>query len=361
MAHERGAVRKELRELGLRAGEIREPVFAFLDRRGVQRTHAVNAVREEQAAVRVDQPPLAADLLGAEEAGGVELRAGQRAAVAVPILRAGLRGEFLRLLLAPGREVGERMRLAGPVLVPVLAERVYEREKRIGVRHPGGRRRVSAGGADAGDLEEVVGRRLGHEDEHLRDVRRINRTLPAGRDRVAHHAEEFSVERIVGCAAQRNLQCAGLAGAERQRAGEAMVHAVGARIIHAAMDGDRLGACVPDFERDLAEGGKVPMPARRRQSDARPGFPVAGGHAQGRRRAEFGRRHGRVGGGDFRRVEINGEIAWRRVAGGNRGRHGQARQIDHAGTQGAPFHRSHGFTGDFPSGRSPFLLDGLRL
>ena len=96
------------------------------------------------------------------------------------------------------------MRLAGPVLVLVLAKRVNEREEWIGVRRPRGRRPVSAGGADLGDLENAVLGRLVHVDQQLGDVLRINRAVAAGRERIAQHAGELSAERVLMPSRQRD-------------------------------------------------------------------------------------------------------------------------------------------------------------
>ena len=68
---------------------------------------------------------------------------------------------------------------------------------------------------------------------------------------------------------------------EREMADDAIALAVRAGIVHAALNRDRTGAPVPHLQRDIAERREVPMPVRRRQSDARPRLPMADGHDPG--------------------------------------------------------------------------------
>ena len=101
VALENEAAAEELLELRQGARKVLEPVGALVNRGVIDHPHTVNAMREEQAAVRVNQPPLAVGFLRAEKSAGLKLRSVGPAAILVPILRAGLRGEFLGLALPP--------------------------------------------------------------------------------------------------------------------------------------------------------------------------------------------------------------------------------------------------------------------
>src|SRR5579863_8502730 len=101
--------------------------------------------------VGVHEPPFAIDLLRPEEARGLELRAGSRAAVFVPTRWFGLRGHLLRFPIAIGGQIVEGLDFAGPILVAVLAEGVDERTERVGIGDKGRRRGVGAGGVDLGN------------------------------------------------------------------------------------------------------------------------------------------------------------------------------------------------------------------
>ena len=178
MAFEGIAARAERGELRLVAGEVGKPACPLLNRRGVQASHAVNAVREEQPAIRVHQPPFALHLLRAEEAGRPQARAGGPASKSVPIPGAGPAGKFLGLRLAPRLEVRDRFGLARPILVPVLAEGVYEGKELVGVLDPRRGRLVGARRANVPDVEQVVVAGLADEDDQLGDAARINGAVP---------------------------------------------------------------------------------------------------------------------------------------------------------------------------------------
>ena len=136
---------------------IRHPLEVLLaepDSRLSANAHAVHAVREEEPAVWVHEPPLAVHLLGAEEPRGLQLRTLRPAA---PLVGAGNRALPVRgepgLLRAPRLlKVLLVMHLPRPVVVLELPEAVHERQER-------------------------------------RRVERLHRILPSGGDRHAPHAE----------------------------------------------------------------------------------------------------------------------------------------------------------------------------
>ena len=216
MAFEGIAARAERGELRLVAGEVGKPACPLVNRRGVQHPHAINAVREEQPAFRVHQPPFALHLLRAEEACRLELRTSGPAAELVPVLRAGPAGKFFGFRLATGLEVGDRFDLARPVFVTVLAEGVYEGKERIGILNPRRGRLVGARRANVPDVEEVVGAGLADEDDQLGDAARINGARAARPHGVASHPKELSPQRIVPRPLQRHRQTALLPRPERQ-------------------------------------------------------------------------------------------------------------------------------------------------
>jgi len=211
-------------------------------------------MREEQAAVRVHQPPLAVVLLRAEKSAGVELRSLRPAAIPVPILRAGLCGEFLGLGLPALSQFRQRMGFSGPVLVLELAEGVNERKERGGIPGPRGRGCVGAGGADVVHLENAGLFRPVHEEQDLGDIRGIDGTRTAGGHRIAPHAKQLAAQRIIAGAPQGDLQRAALAGAERECAVDTVPRAIGSRVVNAAIQGAAGGACVFHFHRHLSEG-----------------------------------------------------------------------------------------------------------
>ena len=93
-------------------------------------------MREEEPSLGIDQPPLAAHLLGAEEAYRRKLRSARPAAILVGL------GNWTGMFLEPGvlgHAGGGKftivVNLAGPVVVDELAESVHERQKGLGGQH----------------------------------------------------------------------------------------------------------------------------------------------------------------------------------------------------------------------------------
>ena len=236
------------------------------------------------------------------------MRASGPAAELVPILGAGQAGKLFGLRLATGLEVGDRLDLAGPVFVPVLAEGVDEGKEGIGIGNRRGGRLVSARRADVPNVEEVVGAGLGNEYNELRDTARINAARAVGPCGVASHAKELSAQGVPCSPPQWHRQIALLPGLERQRVRHAMLSAIGPRIIHPAEDGDRVGVWVCEAEHDVGIGRKIPLTLRRRQGDARPGLAMSGRHTQARVGARPCCRHFCVSGGDVGSVKAPGEI-----------------------------------------------------
>ena len=164
--------------------------------------------------------------------------------------------------------------------MPVLAEGVDEGKEGIGVPSPGGRGFPAPGSPDVEDFEDVVSLGLAQEHHQLRDVGGVDAPGAAGPYRVAAHAEKFAAQGVVARALERNLQDASLAGCQGQGVGETMLGSVRPGIIHAAEEGDLVGARVPEFQRYLGARREIPMAARRRQGDPGPGLLMAGGDAQ---------------------------------------------------------------------------------
>lgn len=176
-------------ELGKRlacGGQLGEPVFPIGDRRGgAAGTHAVDAVRPEQAALGIDQPPLSLMLLRAEEPGRFELRAGQPAAVLIPFGGAGMLCQVGGLFLTPLGQIAVAVDLARPLLVHVLPIAVDHREqpRKIGRQRNRGR----AAGADIRHFEEMIGIGFGDEDPQLADAGRIEQAIARDAAGIAPH------------------------------------------------------------------------------------------------------------------------------------------------------------------------------
>ena len=303
-AHDRAAAGEKLLKLGPLAGKILEPGLPSFNGRLFLKGHAIHAVGEEQAAVRVHQPPFALVFFRAEKAGGLELRAGPPAPEFVPFFRPRPGGQVRGFGGAFGRQIGQRLRFARPILVAVLAKRVNKRKKRRGVGGPGGRRGVVAGGMNIGDGEELILLGFGHEYQQLRHVGGIHGVRSAARDRVALHAEESAFEFVVRRSFQHHVEFALLSRRQGHFPVGAMVLAIRPRIIRAAGDGDGIGTGVFDRKNNLAVRRKVPMPLGRGQGDARPVGLVSGGHLQGRLPAEPGFDNRGIGRGDIRQTEF---------------------------------------------------------
>src|SRR5689334_11626764 len=98
MALEDPCARNKRLKLRLFSGEVLKPALTLLRRCRSQLPHAVHALGEEEATVRIDQPPLPLILPRAEEAGRFEPRPRGPAAKPVPVRRARRRCQRLRLL-----------------------------------------------------------------------------------------------------------------------------------------------------------------------------------------------------------------------------------------------------------------------
>ena len=115
-------------------GQPREVVLSEADARSaVSDADAVDAMRKEEPAVGIDEPPLAVHFLRSEKASRLELRAARPAAEAV-----SLGDGRCTVLGKPGVLVGLRARelhlvvhLSRPVVVHELPEAVHERKKRL--------------------------------------------------------------------------------------------------------------------------------------------------------------------------------------------------------------------------------------
>ena len=242
MTFENIAARAERGELRLIAGEVSEPACPLVDRGGVQHPHAIDAVREEQPAIRVHQPPFALHLFRAEKAGRLELWTSGPAPILIPIFRAGQTSQVFGFCLATALEVGVRFDLARPIFVAVLAKGVDKGEEGVGIRNPRGGRLVAACRANILNPEEMVRAGLADEDEQLGDATRIDAARAASPHGIASHPKELSPELIICSPRQRHPQTARLPRLERQRVRHAVVGAVGARVIHPAKDRDRVSA-----------------------------------------------------------------------------------------------------------------------
>ena len=139
-------------------GAIQEILLAAGDLRRQPRIDAAHAERPEEVAIWIDEPPLAIDLLGAEKAGGGELRAVGPATEAVGVGdgAVGVGVEPRLLLGAGGDEIGVIVYLPRPVVVHELPVAVNEREERCGGNHLRLAGRV--GGFDAQDGKGRVNR-----------------------------------------------------------------------------------------------------------------------------------------------------------------------------------------------------------
>ncbi len=254
-----------------RGGQVGEPVAAIgdrSDRRG--RIHTIDAVRPEQSALGIDQPPLSLAFLGTEPPGGRQLRTGLPATILIPAGRTGMGRQLGFFLLAMLPQLFQGVGLAGPVLVDVLAEGVDQGEEGLVRRfHFLGR----AGGAEPGDLEDVLRLGLGQEDDHLVDQRRIDARFLAIAFGIASHAEQR-------LARQRHRQGLALARVQRDAAGHAVLHAVGVRVVNPQIHVDAALAHVLHVQQHFGKGREVPASLGRADRDSRPGLAVPGRHPQ---------------------------------------------------------------------------------
>ena len=194
--------------------------------------------------------------------------------------RSRLGREFARFRFPAGLQFRQRMHFARPILVFVLPEGIQEREERIGIRYPGGGRRVRARDANLGDIK--LSRRLGigNEQENLRDVGWIHRARTARTDRVPAHAEQLPVQPIIVGAPQRHGQQTRLTGIQREGTIDTMPGAIRAGIIHPAMQGRAVGPCIPNRHCHARVRRQIPMPIRRGQRHARPSLPGTRGEPE---------------------------------------------------------------------------------
>ena len=258
----------ELRGGGPGLGQGLEIVHPIGNRRGGAPTvDAVGAVGPEEPSLGVHQPPFIFVFRRMKKVGGRQLGPAGPAAVGVPAVRSGVGGQVGSLGLAMLGQLRPRVRLAGPVFVDVLPELVNEREERLGRHRSGG-----PAGANGVYREGVIGLRGVDEDHHLRDVGRVERAGPAGGH--AAHADDFRRrDELHGARVQGNRNRPFRPDAQRRRAADAVLHAVGPRVVHATKHANRRGAHVGHVDRHIPPARQVPPAPRRHQRNTGP-FPL---------------------------------------------------------------------------------------
>ena len=166
-------------------------------------------------AVRIDEPPLAADLLRAEEARRLQLRAASPAAEAVGLRNPGGAGrELCRLAHRRRLQVVYGMDLTPPVGEVALPEAIHPRQKRVGLQLHCTAEAVGRDEREVRHAERAVADAwLGVEDESTRLRHVVRRDLPdtrtaleslepeiaiqhpaLGKDRQTHHAARIRRE-----------------------------------------------------------------------------------------------------------------------------------------------------------------------
>ena len=224
-------------------------------------------MRPKEPPVRIDEPPLAVRLLGAEEASGAKLRTRRPAAETVATSNGtlGVRGEPSVLRVTCGGEVGLGFRLARPVRMAILPETVGEREE-ILLRNLRPRVVPRDARKDRQDAERRTARplRTEHVDEAdaaqvvHRQVRSVR--LVAAQTRNRERGEVNSRRNGRDDLARR-------AWRERRLAGKEAVRLAGH--LHVELQRQRLVGEVRDGRDDLAPRGDVDR-CREAQTDAAP-------------------------------------------------------------------------------------------
>ena len=267
------------------------------------RAHAHRPVRPEQTPLRIDQPPPAVDLLHAEIAGGLQLRAGGPTAVAVPVGRARMPGQVLLFLDAALGKLALGADLARPVAMNILPELVDERKHLLARRV--GQSRGLALGDNGRHGNGRLGRQRGDEKSHAGNLRGVNASASCQlRRKTAHGKQPLGQGRRLPTA-QGNHQPHRVLAHWNDHLGlgrtELLVDRLGGRgslhVLDTQRDVSRLGRQIADRHPDLAVRLEVPRTSRRANLDARPAFlPLRPHHEPtvgARLRPWFGRVPGR--------------------------------------------------------------------
>ena len=116
--------------------KLLEVALAARDASGRLFPRAIDALREEEMPVGIDEPPFAVHLLRTEASRGLQLRALRPAAEAVRVWDAvGIRGDFRLLGRAARAKFVARMDLVGPLGEIGLSELVHPGTEGVGLQH----------------------------------------------------------------------------------------------------------------------------------------------------------------------------------------------------------------------------------
>ena len=260
-------------------GEPGEEVLAAEDRTVGGGAHAGDSRTPEEAAIGIDEPPLALVLGHAEASGPLQLRPLRPAAEAVAAGQPGMGGQIRLLLFARGGEILLPAHLPRPLLVGELPVAVHE-----GLDSA----RVHRNQLDAVDAHGVVFLWPGHEDLEGHDVRQVEHrpALPDPQSvqpvhppsaRLAAHAFDLLLREV-------EVDGGGASRGQFHAALPAMPAAVGLRrIVHPDVHQHRLvhGIGEGDGKCRLLRPVTVLVGRAGAPEDVGPGVVVAKGHFEG--------------------------------------------------------------------------------
>lgn len=175
------------------------------------------------------------------------------------------------LLIAASRQFFRFMDLPGPVLVDVLAIGINQ-GKQFGL-FLGQDVEVLSAGEESCQLEVMIRRRPGYEDDDLLDRPGVN-ALVAPPARVAAHPEQFASEFLGHSPRQGNLEGPLPVRSQADLTRDALDFPISSGIVDPAGHLDRLGIEVLHVHGHVLECRQIPGTARDLQSDSWPGILV---------------------------------------------------------------------------------------